>query len=81
MKQRFQGGSSLHGMPLGVFEVEGKWPPTAKATVKVPTRPTNMASQHHLAPLRSGVMPVLNPTVPIALTCSKAKSKKVDAQK
>ena len=26
-----------------------------------------------------GVMPVLNPTVPMALTCSKARSKKVQA--
>ena len=43
--------------------------------------PTNMAVESTILPAVDimGVMPVLKPTVPMALTCSKAKSKKVQA--
>ena len=64
-------------MPLGILKVCFKCsPPKAKATVSVPTLPINIDIEIITFPagLRIGVRPVLNPTVPIALTCSNAKS-------
>ena len=54
-------------------------PPRANATVRVPTLPMNIEMEIMIFPAGDsiGVRPVLSPTVPIALTCSKTRSKNV----
>ena len=66
--------------PSGYLKCDFKaLPPRANATVNVPTLPINIDREIIIFPAGEsiGVSPVLSPTVPIALTCSKTKSRKV----